>query len=593
MFCKRGKRGQVALFVIVAVVVVVGALVYVSVQNGLFSPDERGEFGEIYEYFESCIEQETRAVAALAGAQGGIVDVDFREQGSEYAPFGSQLDFLGFEVPYWYYVSGNGVIKEKVPEMNDIEEGMEEFIGDGLEACDFSVFEERGVEIKVNEDGKEVKVNVEESSILVDVDFEMVVSDGKRISRRGTHSVQVGSNFGGFYNQAKEIYAYQSSVAFLENYSVDVLRLYAPVDGVEIQCNPKTWKTREVVENLKLGLESNIGALKMQGDYYRVDEKGEYFVVDQNVEHATRFLYSQNWPSKVEIAGAGQEVMIAEPIGTEQGLGVLGFCYAPYHFVYDVKYPVMVQIYDDQEMFQFPVVVVIDKNLPREGYVSDLGFDIEEDEICEFATQDLEVGIFDSSLNEVDASLSFVCFNQKCDLGESESGRFVGKVPACLNGQLVVEKEGFADHISEFSSNQEDFMEVILDPTRNVEIKLRVDGEELEEGETALISFEGVEGGSIFLPEAKNIDLSEGFYNLSVYVYGGADVVIPASSSRQCYDVPKSGVLGFFGGSNEECTVIEIPESKIEQSLIGGGIGQEYLLLSELDSGELVLEVSG
>ena len=29
--------------------------------------------------------------------------------------------------------------------------------------------------------------------------------------------------------------------------------------------------------------------------------------------------------------------MIAKPVGTEQGMGIMGFCYSPYHFVYDIN----------------------------------------------------------------------------------------------------------------------------------------------------------------------------------------------------------------------------------------------------------------
>ena len=54
----------------------------------------------------------------------------------------------------------------------------------------------------------------------------------------------------------------------------------------------------------------------------------------------------------------------------------------------------------------------------------------------------------------VDGNISYQCFNQRCKLGESVNGKFVGKAPACLNGQLLVKGEGFADKVEAFSSNK-------------------------------------------------------------------------------------------------------------------------------------------
>ena len=76
-------------------------------------------------------------------------------------------------------------------------------------------------------------------------------------------------------------------------------------------------------------------------------------------------MYEESWPTRIEIWPAENSLLVAEPIGLEQGLGILGFCYVPYHFVYDFSYPVMIQLFSGDEMFQFPVVVSIDKNKPR------------------------------------------------------------------------------------------------------------------------------------------------------------------------------------------------------------------------------------
>ena len=57
-----------------------------------------------------------------------------------------------------------------------------------------------------------------------------------------THKVTVNSQLGNLYQSALTLYNYEQSTFFLENYTVDVLRNYAPVDGVQLTCSPLTWR---------------------------------------------------------------------------------------------------------------------------------------------------------------------------------------------------------------------------------------------------------------------------------------------------------------------------------------------------------------
>ena len=59
----------------------------------------------------------------------------------------------------------------------------------------------------------------------------------------------------------------------------------------------------------------------------------------------------------------------------------------------------------------------------------------------------------------------------------------------------------------------------------------------------------------------------------------------------QCYEVSKSGLFGIFGGTKEECVIIELPEFNVDYALIGGGRLSIYILESELESGRIVIDV--
>ena len=589
------KRGQLMIFVIIAIVIVAGVIVYFLVREKIVLGEIPSELRAVFDYYGKCIEQEARAATESASSQGGFVEVPAYAPGSEYAPFSSQLNFLGFPIPYWYYISGNGLIKEQAPRKGDIENGIANYVRERIKECDFSSFNNQGFIVELG--NAEVDVEIDDNKIGINVDSSLAVSKGEVSGRKDEYNVKIDSKLGKFYSIAKKIYEKEKKDAILDKYGEDVLRLYAPVDGVEISCSGKIWKTGEVVDELKKGLEANIGSLKFKGDYYELSEKKrEYFVIDieNDIDENVNLIYSKTMPTKIEISGEGvdESLMIAEPVGIQEGLGILGFCYSPYHFVYDLSFPVLIQIFDGNEMFQFPVVVTIDNNIAREGIYSEIeiGEGVEED-VCEFMTQDIEVNLYDISLNRVDGNISYVCFNQRCRLGESKDGKFVGKAPSCLNGYLLIRGSGFAEKQELFSTNKESNADVLLDREYDVEIDLEVGGKKLDGN--AIISFARDNGKvvSTALPDVKKIKLSEGSYDVTVYVYGNSSITIPGSTKTECREVPRSGIAGFFGGTKEECFDIKIPETKIDYALRGGGRGNVYLLGEQLEDGKIRIEV--
>ena len=583
------------IFVIIAIVIVAGVIVYFLVREKIVLGEIPSELRAVFDYYGKCIEQEARAATESASSQGGFVEVPAYAPGSEYAPFSSQLNFLGFPIPYWYYISGNGLIKEQAPRKGDIENGIANYVRERIKECDFSSFNNQGFIVELG--NAEVDVEIDDNKIGINVDSSLAVSKGEVSGRKDEYNVKIDSKLGKFYSIAKKIYEKEKKDAILDKYGEDVLRLYAPVDGVEISCSGKIWKTGEVVDELKKGLEANIGSLKFKGDYYELSEKKrEYFVIDieNDIDENVNLIYSKTMPTKIEISGEGvdESLMIAEPVGIQEGLGILGFCYSPYHFVYDLSFPVLIQIFDGNEMFQFPVVVTIDNNIAREGIYSEIeiGEGVEED-VCEFMTQDIEVNLYDISLNRVDGNISYVCFNQRCRLGESKDGKFVGKAPSCLNGYLLIRGSGFAEKQELFSTNKESNADVLLDREYDVEIDLEVGGKKLDGN--AIISFARDNGKvvSTALPDVKKIKLSEGSYDVTVYVYGNSSITIPGSTKTECREVPRSGIAGFFGGTKEECFDIKIPETKIDYALRGGGRGNVYLLGEQLEDGKIRIEV--
>lgn len=591
---RQNKRAQVGLYVIIALVIVGLIVGFVLFRDKFSASSVPAQLVPVYTYYSDCIQEESKLALDFAGTHGGRIFARDYIPGSDYAPFSSQMDFLGSQVPYWYYLSGSGIAKENVPTKEEIQREVADYISENVGRCNFDSFYAQGFSIDVAKPS--VNVQILDNNVLVKVNQKISVSKGEDSAVKESFDVNLVSGFGKLFNSALQIYRLEKSSSFLENYSVDVLRMYTPVDGVEINCAPKVWKTGEVVDGLKKALEANINAIKFKGSYYTIkDKKNNYFVVNSvtlDKEVSANLLYSSNWPTKVEVNGEGvnQQVMVASPVGNQQGLGILGFCYAPYHFIYDVRFPVMITLYNGQDTFQFPVVVVIDKNTPREAGFYDIGNETREEDICVDANNNVEVRVFDVNLNPVngDVSADFVCVNQECPIGESKTGIVRGNVPACVNGYVKVRAEGYAEKKQLFSSNKESSADIILDREKEMNVEINIGGKPLEGN--AIVSFTGERNYFITLPEMNKMKLSEGLYNVSIFVYGNSSVVIPAGTRRQCYQVQNPGLLG-FGGTREECTDINIPETKIDNALIGGGKAEMYVLASDLDKSTLVLSV--
>src|SRR3989344_4832625 len=163
----KNKRAQVTIFIIIAIVIVAGILAYFALSGKIGSRALPKELSPAYNYFLSCIQEETQNAVLIMGSQGGYIEVPEFSPGSEYMPFSSQLDFLGTPVPYWYYISGNGIAREQVPSKTQIEEGIEKYVEEKISECDFEQFYVQGFEIEKGE--ADVKVDIRETKVIVDV----------------------------------------------------------------------------------------------------------------------------------------------------------------------------------------------------------------------------------------------------------------------------------------------------------------------------------------------------------------------------------------------------------------------------------------
>lgn len=582
---RQFERGQVTLFIILAILVVAGIVMYFLLRDTMVE-DIPEDMRPVYDYYLSCLEDTSRQGVSLLGEQGGYIEPPTFEPGSAYSPFSNQLDFMGQGVPYWMYVSGNNLLKEQIPTQGDMEKQLSDYVTERVSDCDFRDFEARGYDVYIGNGS--VRASIDKLDVNLDISAPLTIYSGSRFITLSSHEVSFDSKLGKFYDLAVKVYNYEKSDMFLEEYALDVMRLYAPVAGSELTCTPKIFVDKDIRDGIIQGLSTNIPTLKLDGNYYELSEdKRKYFVSDAgfNLDEDVSFMYSANWPTKIEIYGD----RVVEPVGLQQGLGVLGFCYVPYQFVYDISFPVLVQFYDEQDLFQFPVSVVISKNSAREALPSTAGSSIESP-VCDYKNQEVQIYTYDSNLNPVESRIQFKCLNSYCDIGNTitvgEDSSMVASLPQCVNGFIIATAEGYAETKYPISTNAENIANIVMNKKHNISL-------DLGDVDKALVSFVGDDYSATTLyPDNNYIELVEGSYNVTVYVYDNSSLKFPAVSERKCVDVSEGGVLGLFGATTEKCYDIDIPEMDITFAVVGGGKTVEYITEGQLsDFNELNINV--
>jgi len=592
---KKGRRSQVSIFIILAIVIVVIVAGFFIFKDRIFPGSVPNEISPVYDYYTSCIQSLVKDGASIAGAHAGYLKNPDFSPGTAYSPFGSELDFLGDSVPYWYYVSGNNMPTENIPTKRQIEQQFNDYLKQESTKCGLASFSSKGYEISLGEPS--FKTTISTNKISSTVSQNIVIKNGDKTFSVNSFNVETSSSLGQFYDTAKRIYDYEKQTMFLENYSQDVLYTYAPVSGTEFNCSPVIWDPHQVFAKLRSALEINIPLVKVSGNYYQ--NTNPYFITGKNSNiglknEQVRFLYSGSWSSRFEVWPTKNNLMIANPIGTQPGLSAMGFCYTPYKFAYDMYFPVLVQIYnsDASELFQFPVAIVISKNMPRESITSEYTDSIPS--ICDNANTEIKVSTYDINLNPVEAELEFKCLTDVCNIGKTKIGSNNGSasvsalVPQCLNGVIIANAKGYKEKKYIISTNEETSADIVLEKEYKLPLEIYVDNTLSLENSVLLIN-ENIDNqtstiASISYPFTKEITLAEGDYTFDLKVFKSGSVNIPSITKTECVTVPQEGVLGLFGLTEERCTDITIPSQTLTNVLYAGGKQNQYLVPSEMEN---------
>lgn len=596
------KKGQVTVFIILGIVIV-AIIAFVFYYSGIISKSSFQKEAEkaktipvqarpVKDYIDNCVEEIAIEGILLMGQQGGYIEIpkDVLPR-SVINPFSNSLElFSGYNVPYWFYETTNGIQKSQIPSIEIMEEQLEGYLNQNMDSCLFNLSLFRSYDIKFEGEAKS-DVVITDERIDVNVIYPILVDIEGVTTEMKEHFASINVPLGRMYEMSKDIMKKENDEFFLEKVTEDSLVIYddIPYHGESLSCQPKTWLKQDVERQLKEILSLNINALKiadsensnLADDYFRIRiDRNNYRDIESN------FMYYDNWPFELEING-GEEILKEESATGSTGLLLNLLCINTHNFIYDINYPVLISLYDDKSLggftFQFATHVIIDNNQPRENQLGNLEFGSTDKRICESADKPFRIYAVNQESNEFlsNAIVRFTCTGTLCDLGRTELDSYDEyslrtNLPQCLNAIIDIAKEGYNKEEVVLDTLESADLFVYLKPIHDKELVIKViDGgriRDLRSDESIIIEFssDSNEYSVTVTNQDSEVGLVEGNYFIKSYITRDRKIKLDSKDVEYCSDVPRSGILGILGSKTTKCYTTTIEGVDLDSVIIGG-----------------------
>jgi hypothetical protein len=563
---KRGARkGQVAIFLIAAAVIILGGLAYFVYRTEIFGPKEeiiQPEAMPIKQFIDGCIKQSLEDGLAMLGATGGYVDVPQSISMNPKSYFSSFSG--GIRMPYWY---NDGQLKIRTE--SDVSAALAKHIDEQAKECIIS-FENTGYSLDIVSPLKS-KVTLNENDMTVDSQYRIeavsVGGDFRTLLERSsyTHPLRLKK----ILELAALVMQRQHDDEFMERKTIDLMSMATdvPITDYGVSCTRKTWQLFDIKNRIQELLQVNVPFIRVYGTDYN---PGSYVPVPDKESIYSRSYYQHHYLMQVaddtsrfkdfkvaflydniplEIYARPSEDGVLKS-SQQKGSNAISFlCMQTWHFTYDIKYPMTATIIDKGTRnilpyaFSFAFEVDIDHNIPsranRGTEQSMIVPEITDEEYCSDVRNEITVFTIDNStvMDLRDVNLTFACGRFYCDMGTSDSLSFgaaagvTKRLPFCVNAVIRGKKEWYLESYT-FAQTDIDGKSYILfmNPLAQLEVSVvkhhysTSSQSELEEGETVSIYFKEINGSSeafAQFPSGRKLELpynKDTNYEVSAYL---------------------------------------------------------------------------
>jgi len=614
------KRGQITLFFIIGIILVIIVGIVLALNFTIWKGDldataqARQEIPEkirpVAYQLDNCLSKISDDAVELLSIQGGYIDIPYDDiPTTEYTPVGRELYILPFtnlKTSVWFREKGNGVPETNIPAKSYMESELEAYINSQFITCleDTENFMQEGYYLTTTATTITTKAKIFDGLVKIETAFPITVTfeDANALLTKYTATVEFP--LGRLYKVALDIIKNEMNAYTIENKVIDTLIAYdpeIPYANLDTSCSDKTWSKNEVRARLMDVLERNMGVLKAKGSKYELqDDKFKYMeldLLDSGTKDLTiNFMYSSSWPTMIDIQPSEGDILRSESLNTGKGGEYTQYltqfmCINEYNFIYDIKFPIMITITDNKDnSFSFATEVVIDNNQPQVNTLEATPIEDTSSLVCKYPQSTISVSTYTydnigAAIPLKNVELLYKCYPSSCPVGiTKQSASAIVSTPACYNGALVGNKEGYYQG-KEYITTEAgitSYSNLFLEPLykKNVVVKIidKFSGEVRNpyDSEEVLFTFKGVNlGHQVYYsyPEETQIELTASEYNIEAKLFRESTWPITTQKqvTKHCITTPEANILGILGLAHETiCEDIEIPSMEIDQALTGG-----------------------
>ena len=583
MIKKRGmhRKAQVVIFIVLSLSIILLGLLYFFYQKQY--ADKKVEIlhpdvAVIKDYIDNCIRSVAEDGLERIGLSGGYIYLPEKIK-NDPRTYLTTFPGVGFKIPYWWH---DGI--EAVPTEEFISQQLRSHIKNEIRNCvdRFRAFERRLNVTELREPVVDVQFNENDISINLKYPIEITSKDGAIKTNLESFEYTLPIRFKKVYELAKLIIERENKDYFLEKKTIDLYSIDSdiPTTDIEAGCKTKVWQLRAISNKLKTLLRVNLPYIKIKGtDYnpnlyvpnpsgksvYSETYFGQHYVWEIDKDADTKyknmkvaFTYDDKWPLDIYARPSQNGILSSD---AQKGTDLLSFlCIQLWHFTYDIKYPVIVTIFDQNTTknknyrFSFAFKASIDHNQPSRLRTGTTLFETEPDlsseDYCNTVQNEITIFTINNATGESikDVNLTFVCGRYYCDIGQSDwisfgaAAGITKRFPYCVNGVIKGTKQGFAE-LKSFIQTEVDGSSYVLslNPTKEFKnykvVKHLLSNpsivQELEPNEKASIQIKGKDTGfESFTVYPKEVDfpliIPEGIdavYEVNIYVIDEENII--------------------------------------------------------------------
>jgi hypothetical protein len=420
-----GKRGQVTLFIIIGIVILIaiGTIIYIrqdtsEIPEIIVDP----EMEPVQEYVEFCLTQAGKTALGSIGMKSGFGEIPPEIDTNPRAYL--KYDEKGIlKIPYWHYDG-----RSNVPRISEIQDTISDEAKDSVLFClkDFKPLLEK-YDINTRGDLEiDTIINDNDVTFIATYPIDVELRGDNKKARLDKYISSLDVSFRKIYGLATEMMQAELTDSFFENLTIDLMAINPeiPFSGLEFDCRPKVWLINDIKNEIQDMLWYNLPNIRVfNTDYQEFQEDqriyelyrgisqedvarryldkedqelifGDYkksnnfpseplpedsyeyfqmfwqFTVEDYSDLKVSYKYLPQWDMKlISRPSDGQKMSSNMGQGNKEFLSFI--CVNSYHFTYDIEYPLLVNILDDTAyggegyMFRFAFPVMIDHNEPN------------------------------------------------------------------------------------------------------------------------------------------------------------------------------------------------------------------------------------